>query len=80
MPCVPRITPPVGKSGPFTCFIRPSRSIAGSSMYAVTAPTTSRRLWGGMFVAIPTAMPCEPLTSRLGKRLGRTSGSCVRPS
>ncbi len=28
-----------------------------------------------MFVAIPTAMPDEPLTSRFGKRAGRTSGS-----
>ena len=27
---------------------------------------TSRRLCGGMLVAIPTAMPAEPLTSRLG--------------
>ena len=36
---------------------------------------TSRRLWGGMFVAMPTAMPEEPFTSRLGKRAGRTLGS-----
>ena len=38
--------------------------------------STSRRLCGGMFVAMPTAMPDEPLTSRFGKRAGRTSGSC----
>ena len=41
---------------------------------------TSRRLWGGMLVAIPTAMPAEPLTSRFGKRLGKMVGSAVRPS
>jgi hypothetical protein len=33
-------------------------------------------LCGGMFVAIPTAIPEVPLTSRLGNRAGRTSGSC----
>jgi hypothetical protein len=33
-----------------------------------------------MFVAMPTAMPDEPLTSRFGIRLGRIVGSCERPS
>ena len=28
-----------------------------------------------MFVAIPTAIPAEPLTSRFGKRDGSTVGS-----
>ena len=36
---------------------------------------TSVRLCGGMFVAIPTAIPEEPLTSRFGKRAGSTRGS-----
>ena len=36
---------------------------------------TSRMLWGGMLVAMPTAMPLEPFTSRLGNREGRTLGS-----
>ncbi len=36
---------------------------------------TSPRLCGGMLVAMPTAMPPAPLTSRLGKRAGRTCGS-----
>ena len=39
------------------------------------ASMVSPRLCGGMFVAMPTAMPCEPFTSRLGKRAGRTVGS-----
>ena len=40
--------------------------------------STSPRLCGGMFVAMPTAMPAEPLTSRFGKRAGSTSGSFSR--
>ena len=36
---------------------------------------TAPRFCGGIFVAIPTAMPMEPLTSRLGNRLGSTTGS-----
>ena len=52
----------------------------GLSMYATTASVTSRRLCGGMFVAMPTAMPDEPLTSRFGNRAGRTTGSCLLPS
>ena len=45
-----------------------------------TASSTSRRLCVGMFVAMPTAMPVEPLTSRFGKRAGRTVGSVSRLS
>ena len=41
---------------------------------------TSARLWGGMFVAIPTAIPWLPLTSRFGNREGRTSGSFLDSS
>ena len=37
----------------------------------MTASITSRMLCGGMFVAMPTAMPAEPLTSRFGKRRGQ---------
>ena len=53
----------------------PSMSIAGSSIRAMVALITSDRLCGGMFVAMPTAMPAEPLTSRFGKRDGITVGS-----
>ena len=34
------------------------------------APMTSTRLCGGMFVAIPTAIPLAPLTSRFGRAAG----------
>src|SRR5207247_1895889 len=44
------------------------------------AATVSTRLCGGMFVAMPTAMPAEPFTIRFGSRAGRTVGSCRRSS
>jgi hypothetical protein len=52
-----------------------STVVSGRSMSATSPSTTSVRLWGGMFVAMPTAMPAEPFTSRLGMRVGRTMGS-----
>ena len=33
-----------------------------------------------IFVAIPTAIPADPLTNKFGKREGSTSGSWLRPS
>ena len=50
------------------------------SRWAMTASTTSPRLWGGMLVAMPTAIPEEPFTSRLGTTVGRTTGSTVDSS
>ena len=47
-------------------------------MKAMQPSITSPRLCGGMLVAMPTAMPPAPLTSRFGKRAGRTDGSCLR--
>ena len=52
----------------------------GSSIMAMQASTTSPRLCGGMLVAMPTAMPADPLTSRLGTRDGSTVGSRRRSS
>ena len=75
IPLRPTMIPLVGKSGPLTCLARPSTSVAGSSIMATTASIVSARLCGGMFVAIPTAIPDEPFTSRFGKRDGRTDGS-----
>src|SRR5690606_11672549 len=51
-----------------------SRSASGCSMRCRAAATTSTRLWGGMFVAMPTAIPEAPLTSRFGSAAGSTSG------
>ncbi len=46
----------------------------------MSAVQISPRLCGGMFVAMPTAMPAAPLTSRFGMRAGRTTGSVFVPS
>jgi hypothetical protein len=54
--------------------------ISGLSISAIAAATTSRRLCGGMFVAMPTAMPELPLTSRFGTPAGMTVGSWSRSS
>ncbi len=80
MPWKPITMPAVGKSGPLTCSIRPSVVISGSSISAIAASITSPRLCGGMFVAMPTAMPEPPFTSRFGKRAGRTTGIIFRSS
>ena len=84
MPSRPTTSPAVGKSGPL---IRSSSassnsvSVASGCSSAHTTPApTSRRLCGGMLVAIPTAIPELPLISRFGTRLGRTTGSRVLPS
>jgi hypothetical protein len=59
-----------------------SSSIVASGFFSRCrqASTTSFRLCGGMLVAMPTAMPAEPLTSRFGMRAGSTSGSFSLPS
>ena len=74
------ISAPVGKSGPFTNFISARVVASGSSSKWMQALATSRRLCGGMSVAIPTAMPVVPLSSRFGMRAGNTVGSSIVPS
>ena len=75
MPWRPRMKPPVGKSGAGTISITFASGRVGSWISAMHALTISVRLCGGIFVAMPTAMPDEPLTSRFGMRVGSTSGS-----
>ena len=77
MPPIPSMVAPVGKSGPFTCFIRSSVVALGLSMSATVASIISTRLCGGIFVAIPTAIPSDPLTKRLGQTAGSTVGSSI---
>ena len=74
-PFRPKICPPVGKSGPGTIVFNSLSSNSGFSINASVALITSPRLCGGILVAIPTAIPFAPLTSRLGKRAGKTTGS-----
>ena len=57
--------PPVGKSGPLIDFMRSAIVQVRSSIRATAPLMTSSRLCGGMFVAMPTAMPVDPLTNRL---------------
>ena len=56
----------------------PSSVMSGSSICAQMPSMTSPRLCGGMLVAMPTAMPVPPLTSRFGKAAGKTVGSVRR--
>ena len=72
--------PPVGRSGPGTYFISCSVLASGCLSRYRAAAMTSVRLCGAMFVAIPTAIPAVPLTSRFGMPAGRTSGCCSLPS
>lgn len=57
------------------CSINWLMLISGSWMSAFRPATTSRRLCGGILVAMPTAIPAAPLTSRCGTLAGSTAGS-----
>ncbi len=72
--------PPVGRSGPGTKRIRASSDASGFLIKKRAAAMTSPRLCGAMLVAIPTAMPAAPFTSRLGIPAGSTSGWVSLPS
>ena len=72
--------PPVGKSGPFTNFSSVESRVFGFSISAIVAPHNSPRLCGGIFVAMPTAMPLEPFASKFGNAAGMTVGSLSAPS
>ena len=74
MPALPLIIAPVGKSGPGIICINSSISISLFSIKAKHPSIISLRLCGGIFVAIPTAIPDEPLTSRLGTFVGSVCG------
>ncbi len=74
-PSIPKMIPPVGKSGAFTCNINSSMVISRFSINAIHPSITSRRLCGIILVAIPTAIPLDPLISKVGIRVGKTVGS-----
>ena len=74
MPARPTMVPPVGRSGPGTNSMSSSSVAFGWAIRCRAAPTTSIRLCGAMFVAMPTAMPLAPFTSRFGYAAGSTSG------
>ncbi len=74
------ITPPVGRSGPGRYFNSVRLLAFGVSIRWSAASQSSAALWGGIAVAIPTAMPCEPLARRFGNAPGNTTGSFSEPS
>ncbi len=80
IPSRPTIRPPVGRSGPGTYRIKASSEASGCLIKKRAAATTSPRLCGAMLVAIPTAIPAVPFTSRFGMPAGSTSGCCSLPS
>ncbi|MNZ79588.1 hypothetical protein D3C78_981950 [compost metagenome] len=80
MPWRPLMIAAVGKSGPGMNCISSSMVMSALSISARQPSMTSPRLCGGMLVAMPTAIPLEPLTSRLGILVGMTAGICSVPS
>ena len=80
MPLLPSTKPAVGKSGPWMSSISSLIVMSGFLLKLSTPSITSVKLWGGIFVAIPTAIPAAPFTSKLGKRAGKTDGSLSLPS
>ena len=69
------MVPPVGKSGPGINLIISSNVVLGLLIRYMSALITSLRLWGGIFVAIPTAMPELPFINKFGILEGNESGS-----
>ncbi len=75
MICAPPGKSGAGSSANNSSSLRPSLRIS-----ATHAAATSRRLWLGISVASPTAMPLAPLSSTNGSRAGSCRGSSVEPS
>ena len=74
-PSTPNIKPAVGKSGPFMCSINSTVVRFLLSIRATRPLIISFMLCGGILVAIPTAIPSDPLTSSVGTTAGSTVGS-----
>mmetsp|Transcript_6804 Transcript_6804/g.19804 ORF Transcript_6804/g.19804 Transcript_6804/m.19804 type:complete len:427 (-) Transcript_6804:578-1858(-) len=79
-PSSPTISAPVGKSGAGISENRRSSDREGFLMSAMHASTSSPSWCGGMLVAIPTAIPVAPFSSRKGSFAGRMVGSTSFPS
>ena len=74
-PSTPNIKPAVGKSGPLMCSMSSCVEIFFPSISATSPSIISPILWGGIFVAMPTAIPSDPLIKSVGTAAGRTVGS-----
>ena len=75
IPSTPLIIPPVGKSGPLTISLSSENDAFGFLINLIVAFKISVKLWGGISVANPAAIPFEPLINKLGIRDGKTIGS-----
>ena len=71
----PKTRPPVGKSGAFTISLSSSIVVLGFFISATIASQTSVKLCGGIFVAIPTAIPVAPFKIKAGSFPGNSFGS-----
>lgn len=69
------MVPPKGKSGPGIIFNNSKSLISGFFNIAIIPSITSIKLCGGIQVAIPTAIPDEPLINKFGILVGNTTGS-----
>ncbi len=49
--------------------------VSGLSINNIKPWHSSDKLWGGILVAIPTAIPIDPFNSRFGILAGNTLGS-----
>src|SRR4029078_7279387 len=67
--------PPVGKSGPLTHFTSDFDLASGLSIRCSAASHSSAALCGGIEVAMPTALPWEPLASRLREAPRKAMGA-----
>ncbi len=72
--------PPVGKSGPLINFNNSLTEHPGLLFKCMRASQTSFTLCGGIEVAIPTAIPEDPLAKIFGNCEGKISGSSSSPS
>ena len=66
----------VGKSGAGISLMRSSIVALSLSKTSRQPSMTSFKLCGGMLVAIPTAIPADPLINKFGSLVGKTAGSC----
>ena len=74
------ICPPPGKSGPEIIFNNPELLIALFFISSKIPLQISVRLWGGISVDNPTAIPDAPFRRHKGNLAGNSSGSIKEPS
>ena len=74
MPLRPMMMPLGGEVGALDVLHQVGQVASGLSSTQMTASMTSRRLWGGMLVAMPTAMPAGAVDQQVGEPGGEAPG------